>query len=88
MADKRFAPDGNGNLIRITKENSDGSYEFIARPENSSGEERLHVGVDSNGNMSWFAETDENGVKIYGNKMFSKYVINTAVQVANAFMND
>lgn len=88
MPDKRYAPDGNGNLIRITKENSDGSYEFIARPENNSGQERLHGGVDSNGNLSWFSVTDENGNKIGGNKSFSKYVINTAVQVANALMND
>ncbi|MEZ2225740.1 hypothetical protein [Microcoleus sp.] len=88
MSDKRYEPDGNGNLIRITKENSDGSYEFIARPENNSGQERLHGGVDSNGNLSWFAVTDENGKKIDGSKNFSKYVINTAVQVANALMND
>lgn len=51
MQDNRYASDGNGNLIRITKENADGSFEFIARLENGEGQERLDLGVDSNGNI-------------------------------------
>ncbi|MCU0515324.1 MAG: hypothetical protein MUC60_00405 [Oscillatoria sp. Prado101] len=51
MPEKRYASDGNGNLIRITEETADGSFEFIARLENSEGQDRLDLGVDSNGNI-------------------------------------
>ncbi|WP_017715339.1 hypothetical protein [Kamptonema formosum] len=88
MPDKRYAPDGNGNLIRITKENADGSFEFIARPENGEGQERLHVGVGSNGKIEWWAETDKDGEKVGGNRSSEKFAINTAVQIALGLMRD
>ena len=88
MADSRYAPDGKGNIIRITKQNSDGSFEFIARPERGTGQERLHVGVDKNGRMAWWAETDDKGNKVGGNKTTYRFALNTAVTIALKLIKD
>ncbi len=81
MADKRYIADGNGNEIRQGKV-SDNETEYFVRPEGSTTQERVHMGVSSDGELNWYSETNADGDKVGGNRSDTRSTANIAARAA------
>ena len=73
--------DADGNKIIIQRVNSDGTFDGHFIPKDSSV--RTHFGGDSDGNVTFWADTDrETGDKVGGSKTFQKQTIAFAARLA------